>query len=516
MATSLHSALLPHLFLLLPFFSSTTISFNPYETTISQIQSAFSTNQLTSRQLVRFYFSQIRTLNPKLHAVIETNPDALFIAGTSDYRRNLGLPPLSPLDGIPILLKDNIATLDRLNTTAGSFALLGSTPPRDATVVQRLRLAGAVILGKASLSEWDNFRSINAPDGWSPRGGQGVNPYNLTAGPCGSSSGPAIAVAANMVVVGLGTETDGSILCPAARNSVVGIKPTVGLTSRAGVVPISKRQDTVGVMGRTVEDAVAVLEVIVGFDVFDAAATAAAAQFIPAGGYRRFLNAGGLKGKRIGILRRGFFDYAPESVENATFESHFLTIKRKGAILVDNIEIPNVETILDPTQSGEVVGLLAEFKLALNAYLRDLITSPVRSLADVIAFNNNHPIEERLPEYGQAIFLAAESTTGLGPAERAAIKNLAELSKNGLEKVMKEKKLDAIAFPDAPAAPILAIGGYPAISVPAGYDDDNVPFGIGFGALRGSEPRLIEIAYGFEQATKVRRPPQLQASFERT
>ncbi|KAL0912616.1 hypothetical protein M5K25_018600 [Dendrobium thyrsiflorum] len=481
------------------------------EATISQIQSAFAKKQLTSRELVLLYLAQIRSLNPQLHAVIETNPDALSAATKADDLRHRcpGHRPLTPLDGIPVLLKDNIATRDRLNTTAGSFALLGSVVPRDATVVRRLRRAGAIILGKASLSEWANFRSINAPDGWSARGGQGRNPYNLTAGPCGSSSGSAIAVAANMVPLALGTETDGSILCPAVRNSVVGIKPTVGLTSRAGVVPISSRQDTVGTMGRTVEDAVAVLDAIVGFDRYDAEATAAAARFIPAGGYRKFLKVEGLKGKRIGILRRGFFDYDSGSVENSTFEAHFRTLRQYGAILVDNIEIAGVDTIVNQLQSGEVVALLAEFKLSLDTYLKNLVSSPVRSLSDVIAFNNNHPVKERLTEYGQAIFLAAENTTGLGETEKAAIRRLAQLSEKGLEKTVKKKSLDAIVFPDSSASSVLAIGGYPGITVPAGYGTGNVPFGISFGGLRGSEPKLIEIAYAFEQATKVRKPPQI-------
>ncbi|KAI0499320.1 hypothetical protein KFK09_020223 [Dendrobium nobile] len=502
------------LLLLLLLHLTTAAAFNFKEATISQIQSAFAKKQLTSRELVILYLAQIRSLNPQLHAVIEINPDALSAATKADDRRHR-CPlhrPLTPLDGIPILLKDNIATRDRLNTTAGSFALLGSVVPRDATVVRRLRRAGAIILGKASLSEWANFRSINAPDGWSARGGQGRNPYNLTAGPCGSSSGSAIAVAANMVTVALGTETDGSILCPAARNSVVGIKPTVGLTSRAGVVPISSRQDTVGTMARTVEDAVAVLDAIVGFDRYDAestAAAAAAARFIPAGGYRRFLKVEGLKGKRIGILRRGFFDYSSGSVENSTFEAHFRTLRQYGAILVDNIEIADVDTIVNPLQSGEAVALLAEFKLSLNTYLKNLVSSPVRSLSDVIAFNNNQPVEERLAEYGQAIFLAAENTTGLGAAEKAAIKGLAQLSEKGLEKKVKKKGLDAIVFPDASASSVLAIGGYPGITVPAGYGTDDVPFGISFGGLRGSEPKLIEIAYAFEQATKVRKPPKI-------
>ncbi|KAG1361929.1 putative amidase [Cocos nucifera] len=374
MTTPLASPFLSTLFLVL-LVGTNCRGFEIKEATIDGIQQAFNEGSLTSRQLVEYYLDQIQALNPLLHAVIEVNPDAVRQADRADRERRNGDHLKGGLHGIPVLLKDIIATRDRLSNTAGSFALLWSVVPRDAGVVRRLRQAGAVILGKASLSEWANFRTLGAPNGWSARGGQGRNPYVLSADPCGSSSGSAIAAAANMAAVTLGTETDGSIICPAARNSVVGIKPTVGLTSRAGVIPISPRQDTVG------------------------------------------------------------------------------------------------------------------------------------SLADVIAFNNEHSVEERTEEFGQLIFLAAQHTSGIGPAERSAIANMTQISMKGLERLMIEKQLDAVVTPDANISPILAIGGYPGISVRAGYELDGHPCGISFGGLKGSEPKLIEIAYAFEQTTNVRKPP---------
>ncbi|KAI8554100.1 hypothetical protein RHMOL_Rhmol05G0071700 [Rhododendron molle] len=325
-------------------------------------------------------------LNPILGGVIEVNPDALQQADVVDRERRAEAPgSCYGLHGIPVLLKDNIATKDKFNTTAGLFVLLGSVVPRDAGVVMKLRRAGAIILGKASLSELMDFRSLTAPEGWSARGGQGNNPYVLSASPCGSSSGSAISFAANMVAVSLGTETDGSILCPASSNSVVRIKPTVGLTSRAGVIPVTPRQDTIGPICGTVADAVYMLDAIVGFDHRDAKATRKASKYIPSGGYLKFLKKDGLEGKRIGIVRKPFFNFGNNSALSHAFENHFHTLKRKGAILVDSLQIANIEEILSYTASGEGVAALAEFKLSLNAYLRDLVASSVRSLADVIA-----------------------------------------------------------------------------------------------------------------------------------
>ncbi|XP_021773129.1 putative amidase C869.01 isoform X3 [Chenopodium quinoa] len=456
--------------------ASLNTNFPIKEATIKDLQTAFLQNKLTSRELIQFYLRRIQKLNPILRAVIEVNPDALEQADEADNRRTKAKKCQSGLDGIPILLKDNIATKDKLNTTAGSYALLGSVVPRDAGVVKRLRQAGAIILGKASLSEWANFRSSSAPSGWCARGGQGQNPYNLSTDPCGSSSGSAIAVAANLAAVSLGTETDGSILCPSSKNSVVGIKPTLGLTSRGGVIPITPTQDTVGPICRTVADAAYVLESIVGYDPYDSEATKNARKYIPQGGYAQFLKLDGLKGKR-----------------------------KQGAILVDNLEIPNIEAIMTSNNMDMVMS--SEFKLALNSYLKHLIKSPVRSLADVIEFNNKHTQKEKIKEYGQDTFLDSEATNGITPKVKKALATLAEWSKDGFEKVMVEHKLDTIVTPDSVFSTVLAIGGYPGISVPAGYDQDGVPFGICFGGLRGSEPKLIEIAYGFEQATKFRKPP---------
>ncbi|XP_068640498.1 probable amidase At4g34880 [Aristolochia californica] len=483
------------------------------EATIDEIHMAFKENNLTSRRLVEFYLERIQTLNPQLRAVLELNPQALSQADQADKMRQAMGGSSSGLQGIPILIKGNIATAarmnttaDGMNTTAGSLAMVGSVVPRDAGVVERLRRAGAVILGKASLSEWAQFRSVTAPSGWCAISGQGKNPFVLSADPCGSSSGSAIAVAANLVMVSLGTETDGSILCPSSANSLVGIKPTLGLTSRSGVIPISPRQDTVGPICRTVSDAVHVLDAIVGFDSRDAEATRNAEEFIPPGGYRNFLKSNGLEGKRLGILKN-FFDFSNETVRNKTFEEHFGTLRQRGAILVDNLEIRNETTIMNPSASGEITALLAEFKLYLNVYLSELVRSPVRSLADIIAFNKNHSAQEKIDEFGQEIFLASELTNGFGEAEKLAVENMERLSKDGIEKLMKEKNLDAIITPEARASPVFAIGGYPGISVPAGYGKDGVPFGICFGGLKGSEPKLIEIAYAFEQATRIRTQP---------
>ncbi|KAI3837894.1 hypothetical protein MKW92_000138 [Papaver armeniacum] len=364
--------------------------------------------------------------------------------------------PLGGLHGIPFLLKENIATKDKLNTTAGSFALLLSVVPRDA--------------GVASLSEWANFRGTNIPSGWCARSGQGLNPYTL-GDPCGSSSGSAISVAANMVTVSLGTETGGSILCPASFNAIVGIKPTVGLTSRAGVIPISPRQDSVGPMGRTVSDAVYVLNSIVGIDQNDAA-TSSAANFIPKDGY-----------------------------------SQFLKSKQAGAVIVDNLEIRNIQIIYDPYQSGREPALMSEFKQSLNVYLKELITSPVRSLADVIAFNKNHPCLEKTCVYNQDRMIESEKTSGSEGERQGALLNLMKLDNEGFRSLMITNNLDAAVTPGYLFSTVLAIGGHPGITVPAGYEKDGTPIGICFGGLRGSKPKLIEIAYAFEQITLIRKPP---------
>ncbi|XP_042982080.1 probable amidase At4g34880 isoform X3 [Carya illinoinensis] len=374
------------------------------EITVQQIQLGFKRNQFTSRRLVEFYLKEIDRINPLLKGVLELNPDALSQADKADHERSTKAAiSLSPLHGVPILIKDNIATKDKMNTTAGSYALLGSVVPRDAGVVTKLRKAGAIILGKASLSEWSHFRSNNAPSGWNGRGGQGKNsqrdisksmicdglqnPY--TGGdPCGSSSGSAISVAANMGAVSIGTETDGSILCPSNNNLVVGFKPTVGLTSRAGVIPISPRQDSVGPICRTVSDAVYVLDVIAGIDYNDKA-TIETSRYIPKGGYAQFLKADGLRGKRLGIVINPFYlGIGNDTI--AIIEKHLNTLRKRGAVLLDNLEIPNLAAYGN-SGSAENTAMLAEFRISLNEYLKELVASPVRSLADAIAFNKKNP-----------------------------------------------------------------------------------------------------------------------------
>ncbi|XP_061363766.1 probable amidase At4g34880 isoform X2 [Gastrolobium bilobum] len=443
--------------------TSSAKGFSLEEATVHDLQLAFQRNQLTSRQLVEFYLKQIQTQNPVLKGVLEVNPDALAQADRADQERKAKAPgSLSGLHGIPILLKDNIATKDKMNTTAGSYALLGSVVPRDAGVVTKLRKAGAIILGKATLSEWSHYRANGAPSGWNARGGQGK------------------------------------------YNSVVGIKPTLGLTSRAGVVPISPRQDSVGPICRTVSDAAYVLETIAGMDTNDEA-TIKASKYVPKGGYTRFLKEDGLRGKRLGVVRY-FYNFGGHTFLDETFKLHLKTLRKKGAVLVDNLEIDNMNEILSGT--SESIALAFEFKLSLNAYLRGLVASPVRSLADVIAFNKNHPKLEKLVEYGQDLMLRAQSTNGIGKTLNQALSNMTRLSKNGFEKLMIRNKLDAVVIPFSNFSQILAIGGYPGVIVPAGYKE-SVPFGICFGGLKGSEPKLIEIAYSFEQTTKIRKPPPL-------
>ncbi|CAI9087304.1 OLC1v1021341C2 [Oldenlandia corymbosa var. corymbosa] len=371
-------------------------TFTIEEATVEEIHQAFSDNRLTARQLVDFYLNRIQTLNPVLRAVIEVNPDAIELADLADRKlkecreNGTGINELGELHGIPVLLKDTIGTNDKLNTTAGSYALMGSKVPRDAEVVEKLRKAGAIILGKSSLSEWYKFRSLSGvPDGWCARAGQGVNPYVHSGTPCGSSSGSAIAVSANMAAVSLGTETHSSIICPAGHNSVVGFKPTVGLTSRAGVIPMAPRWDSIGPICRSVSDAVCLLNVIAGLDPRDTA-TAEASKFIPEGGYKQFLNRNGLKGKRLGIVRHPFMENIQDSNESKAFDHHINRLRQEGAVIVDNLHLADIDTILEPNHSGEILVMMAEFKTSINSYLKELSNSPVSSLADIIAFNENN------------------------------------------------------------------------------------------------------------------------------
>lgn len=490
------------------------------EATIVELQEEMAAGKLTARRLVEMYLERISQIDrggPAINSVIEVNPEALDIAEELDRERQ-AKGPRGLLHGIPVLLKDNIATVDRMQTTAGSLALVGSRPPRDAFVVRGLREAGAILLGKANLSEWANFRSTTSTSGWSGRGGQTRNPYVLDRSPCGSSSGSAVAIAANLAAVSLGTETDGSILCPAAINGVVGIKPTVGLTSRAGVIPIAHSQDTVGPFGRCVADAAAVLGALTGIDTYDAATSVSDGKYST--DYTKFLNVNGLHGARIGVARQVYFGYSPwtDALANAAIEQ----MRTLGAVIVDPADIPTAKKM--SSSDAEHTVLTFEFKADLNAYLAELTSSAVHTLADVIAFNNVHA-EEELRYFGQELLLQTEETTSLDdPKYLAAIEETHRLSRQeGIDAVMDEHDLDALVMPtNSPAWPIdlingdpslggssqpAALAGYPAITVPMGFVF-GLPVGITFMGRAFSEPMLIRLAYAFEQATRARRPPQ--------
>ena len=497
-----------------------TDSFKLEEATIVELQAAMSSGQLTARQLVTMYIERIQSIDkhgPTIKAILEINPEVLEIAEALDQeRRERG--PRGPLHGIPLLLKDNIATSDGMQTTAGSLALVGSRPPRDAFVAHKLREAGAIILGKTNLSEWANFRSTTSSSGWSGRGGQSLNPYVLDRSPIGSSSGSATAVAANLAAASLGTETDGSIISPAAANAVVGIKPTVGLTSRAGVIPIAHSQDTVGPIARTVADAAALLGAITGFDPRDAATQESVGNYFT--DYTQFLDANGLRGARIGIARKAYFDYSPKA--NAIMEKAIEQMRELGAIIIDNADIPTAQLMSE--SDNEMTVLLFEFKADLNTYLAELAETPVHSLSDIIAFNKVH-VEEELPYFGQEVMLKAQDTTTLNdPVYLTALSENRRLAReDGIDAVMDKHQLDALVMPSTSPAWCIdlvngdhatggstqaaALAGYPAITVPAGFTFD-LPVGITFIGRAFSEPTLIKLAYAFEQQTKVRRPPR--------
>ncbi len=490
------------------------------EATIVELQAAMTSGQLTAKRLAEMYLERISDIDkhgPSINSVLQLNPDALAIAEALDHERKTK-GPRGPLHGIPMLLKDNIATADHMQTTAGSLALVGSKVPRDAFVAHKLRKAGVVLLGKTNLSEWANFRSTSSSSGWSGRGGQTLNPYVLDRSPCGSSSGSAVAAAANLVAATLGTETDGSILCPSSLNAVVGIKPTVGLTSRAGVIPIAHSQDTIGPICRTVADAAAVLGAMTGVDPRDPATSASAGKFYT--DYTKFLDPNGLRGARIGVAREVYFGYSPKA--DAIANAAIARMKELGAVIIDPANIPTAQQMASST--SETTVLLYEFKADLNKYLAELLSSPVHTLADIIAFNNAHAKQE-LKYFGQELFLKAEATTSL--KDPTYIKALAQdhlLSRQqGIDAVMDEYKLDALVMPsDSPAWCIdlidgdhflggsshpAALAGYPAINVPAGFSFE-LPVGITFMGRAFSEPTLIKLAYAFEQGTKARHKPK--------
>lgn len=484
--------------------------------TVLDLQRAMAERRLDSVTLTRIYVGRIRLLNPRLHAVIETNPQAVRDAGRSDaYRRRHGAR--SALEGIPVLLKDNVDTADLQHTTAGSAALLGARPARDAFLVQRLRAAGAVILGKANLSEWANFRSTSSSSGWSARGGQTNNPYVLDRNPCGSSSGSAVAAAANLAAVTIGTETDGSILCPSGATGVVGVKPTLGLVSRAGVVPISAEQDTAGPITRNVTDAAAVLSVIQGVDRRDPA-TAPAAPYTDRD-YLGALKPDALRGKRIGVWRAAAGDNADVL---GVLDRSIATLRARGATVVDNIQLPG----LDQVDATEFPALLVEFKHDINAYLAATPGRHPADLAGLIAFNTAHANTE-LRYFGQEIFEAAQATSGNlnDPAYRMQRATATTAARNAIDSTVANQRLDAILGPtNGPAwvtdlrngdnvtgfvgsSTPAAVSGYPNLTVPAGYSDGALPLGVSFFGGRFSEPTLIALGYAFEQATRARKPP---------
>ena len=496
------------------------------EATIPEIQAAFRSGKITSKELVRSYLRRIERIDrsgPRLNSFAEVNPDALEIAGRLDDER-IGSGPRGPLHGIPVLLKDSIATTDRMETTAGSIALVGSRPSREAFIVKRLREAGAVILGKANLSEWANFRSFISTSGWSGRGGQVRNPYVLDRSPCGSSSGSAVAVAANLTSVAVGTETDGSILCPSSVNGVVGIKPTLGLVSRAGVVPVAHSQDVVGPIARNVTDAAILLGAMAGVDEDDVSTESSAGKFHR--DYTKFLDRRGLKGARIGVPREGYFGYS--SKVDAIAEGALGRMRRLGARIIDPVNIPTTKQM--SSSEDELTVLLHEFKADLNRYLSELESSQVRSLRDIIAFNSKHKRKE-LKYFGQDLFLKAQKTTSLKNRKYLkALRNNHLLSrKKGLDLVMDKRRLDALVTPTvSPAWTIdlvngdhvlggstqpTALAGYPAITVPAG-SVLGLPVGITFMGRAYSEPTLIRLAYAFEQATRHRTPPRYKRTLD--
>lgn len=474
--------------------------------------------EITSVRLVEWYIRRISNLDsngPRLHSIAEVNPEAIAIARRLDEERK-ARGPRGPLHGIPIVLKDNIATTDGMETTAGSLALVGSLPRKEAFVVRKLREAGAVVLGKTNLSEWANFRSSNSSSGWSGRGGQVRNPYVLDRSPCGSSSGSSVAVSANLASAAVGTETDGSILCPSSVSCVVGIKTTLGLVSRAGVVPIAHSQDTVGPIARTVTDAAIMLGAMAGADEDDPATRLGRGR--SRRDYTKFLDPDGLKGSRVGVPREVYFGYSDRADEIA--EDAVKRMKRLGARIIDPANIPTAKQMGE----GEMTVLLYEFKAELNRYLRGLRESRVRSLKDVIEFNEKHASQE-LKYFGQDILIKAQKTTDLKDKKylKALKRDLVLSRRKGIDLVMSKHSLDALVTPTtSPAWTVdlvdgdhglggssqpAALAGYPAITVPAGLAF-GLPVGITFMGRAYSEPTLIRLAYAFEQATRQRRQPK--------
>lgn len=498
--------------------TSNHTAFELEEATVASLQERMKSGKYTARSITELYLRRIEATNlsePALRAVIEANPDALKIADELDAERK-SRGPRGPLHGIPILLKDNIDTHDRMTTTAGSLALEGSIPLQDSFIAKRLREAGAILLGKANLSEWANFRGDVSSSGWSARGGQCRNPYVLDRSPSGSSSGSAAATSANLCAISIGTETDGSITSPSSHCGLVGIKPTVGLVSRAGVIPISHSQDTAGPMCRTVTDVAILLGAITGVDVRDVATSASAGH--SSSDYTKFLDPNGLKGARIGIARK-FFGFHP--AVDRLMEGALDTIKKSGAELIDLPDFFNASQV----EESELEVLLYEFKADLNAYLAGL-GDKFRSmtLKDLIDFNEKNRDRE-MSTYGQEIFLKAEKKGPLTDKVylQALEKNHRLTRTEGIDAVMAKHKLDAFVSPTTGPAGVIdqlngekyfgstttlaAVAGYPHITLPAGLVQE-LPVGISFFGSAWSEPTLIKLAFAFEQATKARKPPK--------
>ena len=487
------------------------------ETSIAQLQHAMESGQYTSHRLVELYLQRIADMDhagPSVNAVIEVNPEALQIADALDRERASGRVR-GPLHGIPVLIKDNIATADRMQTTAGSLALVGAVPPRDAFVAERLRAAGAVILGKTNLSEWANFRSTKSTSGWSGRGGQTRNPYVLDRNPCGSSSGTGAAISANFATVGVGTETDGSIVCPSNANGLVGIKPTVGLVSRAGIIPISHSQDTAGPMARSVEDAAILLAALAGADDRDVATAASRGHVMD--DYRAALDANALRGARIGVMRTyfGFSDAVDAIMHDA-----IAAMQGAGAVIVDPANLATAGKFDD----SENVVLQYEFKADLEAYLATLGAGAPRTLQDLIEFNAKNRDRE-MPFFGQEIFEQSQKRGPLTDAtyRKALAKNHLLARTQGIDATLRAHQLDALIAPTGgPAWPTdllngdhftggssspAAVAGYPSVTVPAGWVSA-LPVGLSFVGGAWTEGKLIRLAYAFEQVTKQRKPPR--------